>query len=158
MRGVAHPISCFSSQYITLNVDFLFWFALNIAETMSFISCCYEWWTTVEPRCDTQCASLPEGGLGTDLCQVWESLLADIDPLGLSADLDDLQTTPSLVTRTDAGVKRRTCRYLQTHLLHLLWCVQHGAYDHDSVQQVQRDAVWRADVLCPPSEQQMIVV
>lgn len=45
----------------------------------------------------------------------------------------------------------------QTHLLHLLWCVQHGADDHDSVQQVQRNPMWRTDVLCPPGEQIVIL-
>lgn len=43
----------------------------------------------------------------------------------------------------------------QTHLLHLLRRVQHGANYHDSVQQVQRNPMWRRYVLCPPGEQQI---
>lgn len=41
------------------------------------------------------------------------------------------------------------------HLLHLLGCVQYGADNHDSVQQVQGNPVWRADVLRPPDEREM---
>lgn len=40
-----------------------------------------------------------------------------------------------------------------THLLHLLRRVQHGADDHNSVQQVQRNPMWGADVLCPSRKQ-----
>lgn len=43
-----------------------------------------------------------------------------------------------------------------SHLLHFLRGVQHGADYHDSVQQVQRNPVWRADVLRPPGDKQMI--
>lgn len=58
---------------------------------------------------------------------------------------------------TDAGT-RAVVRLTWTsdHLLHLLWRVQNGADNHDSVQQVQGNPVWRADVLRPPDEQQVI--
>lgn len=105
---------------------------------------------------DTQCISLPEGGLGADLCQVCKSFLADIDPLCLSTDFDDLQTTPSLVTNTQTSHITHADILTQTHLLQLLRCVQHSADYHNSVQQVQRNSVRRANVLCPPGEQQMI--
>lgn len=82
-------------------------------------------WTTVDTQykvahfftlfSNTQCIFLPEGGLGANLWQVWQSFLADIDPLSLSADLDDLQTTSSLVTHAQTAhmqvleVLRLTC-------------------------------------------------
>ena len=99
---------------------------------------------------DTQRIFSPEGGIGADVCQVCESVLADRDPLGLSADLDDLQTAVLLVPRVTHMITRADTLMAETHLLQLLRCVQHGADDHDSVQQVQRDPVWRADVLGPP--------
>lgn len=40
---------------------------------------------------DTSRFYLPEGCFGADLCQMCEGLLADADPLGLSADLDYLK-------------------------------------------------------------------
>lgn len=49
---------------------------------------------------------LPEGCFGADLCQVCESLLADADPLGLSADLDDLQTAALLATQSNINAKQ----------------------------------------------------
>lgn len=45
-----------------------------------------------------ECLAVPEGGLGANLCQVCKSLLAGADSFGLSPNLDDLQTTASLVT------------------------------------------------------------
>lgn len=63
-------------------------------------------WKAAHVFTHTQCIFLPEGGLGADLCQVCESFLADIDPLGLSADLDDLQTAQSLATRAETHTSR----------------------------------------------------
>lgn len=40
--------------------------------------------------------SLPECGLCANLCQVRKRFLADVDPLSLRSDLDDLQTTAAL--------------------------------------------------------------
>lgn len=40
---------------------------------------------------------LPKGGLGANICQVCKRFLADTDSLSLSTNLDDLQTTASLV-------------------------------------------------------------
>lgn len=59
---------------------------------------------------NTQCPFLPKGGLGANLCQVCKGFLADIDPFGLSADLDYLKTAPLLVT--DAQILHHECRYL----------------------------------------------
>lgn len=59
--------------------------------------------------------------------------------------------------RTDAYVIHAGTLTLKTHLLHLLWRVQHGADYHDSVQQVQGNPMWGADVLCPPGERQVTV-
>ncbi len=87
-----------------------------------------------------------------------KSFLTDIDALSLSADLDDLQTTTSSLPCAHVHVIQEKCTSVtQSHLLHLLWRVQHGADYHDSVKQVQRNPVWRADVLCAPGEQHTTV-
>lgn len=56
---------------------------------------------------------VPEGGLVADLCQVCERFFADADPLGLSANLDDLKTTASSamqkMSQTLAPTLRFTC-------------------------------------------------
>lgn len=54
------------------------------------------------------------------------------------------------------GVSRFGSCESPTHLLHLLRCVQHGADYHNPVQQVQRNAMWRAYVLCPPGGQRIV--
>lgn len=74
----------------------------------SFDHCCSFYgkgWSTTDPQhkaspffslfSDPQRTSLPEGGLGADIRQVCKSVLADVYPLGLSADLDDLRNMKS---------------------------------------------------------------
>lgn len=53
--------------------------------------------------------SLPECGLGANLWQASKCFLADCNPLDLRADLDDLQTIPTLVTQKHAS-RRCTSR------------------------------------------------
>lgn len=57
----------------------------------------------------------------------------------------------------DAGAGGRDAR-ASGHLLYLLWRVQHGADDHDPVQQVRGDPVRRADVLRPSDGRERIII
>lgn len=69
-----------------------------------------------------------------------------------------IKITRSLVTQIKTQqVAHHTCRSSDIHLLQLLWCVQHSADYHDSVQKVQGNPVWWADVFCSPDVQQRTV-